>query len=164
MKTTKWPVKDFIIPEAISSIRDAVEKTRGNEVFFVGRLNDDHLVADVDVYAMGNKHAVPAIIKEAKYGDVIIHNHPDGILDPSDADLEIASHMGSLGVGCYIVDNNVEYLYPVVKVPKKRTYEGLDFEELSAHFLSRREFCKVSTPVRISRASGRDAEVGGQCL
>jgi len=142
MKTTKWPVKDFIIPEAISSIRDAVEKTRGNEVFFVGRLNDDHLVADVDVYAMGNKHAVPAIIKEAKYGDVIIHNHPDGILDPSDADLEIASHMGSLGVGCYIVDNNVEYLYPVVKVPKKRTYEGLNLEELSAHFLSGGSFAK----------------------
>jgi len=142
MKTTKWPVKDFIIPEAISSIRDAVEKTRGNEVFFVGRLNDDHLVADVDVYAMGNKHAVPAIIKEAKYGDVIIHNHPDGILDPSDADLEIASHMGSLGVGCYIVDNNVEYLYPVVKVPKKRTYEGLNFEELSAHFLPGGSFAK----------------------
>ena len=98
MKTTKWPVKDFIIPEAISSIRDAVEKTRGNEVFFVGRLNDDHMVADVDVYAMGNKHAVPAIIKEAKYGDVIIHNHPDGILDPSDADLEIASYIGSQGL------------------------------------------------------------------
>src|SRR3989339_250614 len=142
MKTTKWPVKDFIIPEAISSIRDAVEKTRGNEVFFVGRLNDDYRVADIDVYAMGNKHAVPAIIKEAKYGDVIIHNHPDGILDPSDADLEIASHMGSLGVGCYIVDNNVEYLYPVVKVPKKRTYEGLDFEELSAHFMPGGSFAK----------------------
>jgi len=108
----------------------------------VGRLNDDHLVADVDVYAMGNKHAVPAIIKEAKYGDVIIHNHPDGILDPSEADLEIASHMGSLGVGCYIVDNNAEYLYPVVKVPKKRTYEGLNFEELSAHFLSGGSFAK----------------------
>jgi len=108
----------------------------------VGRLNDDHMVADVDVYAMGNKHAVPAIIKEAKYGDVIIHNHPDGILEPSDADLEIASHMGSNGIGCYIVDNNVEYLYPVVKVPKKRTYEGLDFEELSAHFLSGGSFAK----------------------
>jgi len=142
MKTTKWPVKDFIMPEAISSIRDAVEKTRGNEVFFVGRLNDDHLVADVDVYAMGNKHAVPAIIKEAKYGDVIIHNHPDGNLEPSDADLEIASYLGSNGIGCYIVDNDVEYLYPVVKVPKKRTYEGLDFEEISAHFMPGGSFAR----------------------
>ena len=49
---------------------------------------------------------------------------PTVFWDPSDADLEIASHMGSLR--CYIVDNNVEYLYPVVKVPKKRTYEGLN--------------------------------------
>src|SRR3972149_6535835 len=146
MKTTKWPVKDFIIPAAISSIRDAVEKTGGNEDFCIGRLKDGHLVTDVDVYAMGNKHAVPAIIKEAKYGDVIIHNHPDGILEPSDADLEIASYIGSQGVGCYIVDNNVEYLYPVVKVPKKRTYEGLDFEELSAHFLPGGSFAKYLHP------------------
>lgn len=108
----------------------------------MGRLNDDHLVADVDVYAMGNKHAVPAIIKEAKYGDIIIHNHPDGILEPSDADLEIASYLGSNGIGCYIVDNNVEYLYPVVKVQKKRTHEGLNFEEISAHFMPGGSFAK----------------------
>ncbi|MDO8142833.1 MAG: helicase C-terminal domain-containing protein [Candidatus Brocadiales bacterium] len=142
MKTAKWPVKDFIIPEAISSIRDAISRTGGNEVFFVGRLNDDHQVSDVDVYARGNKGAVPAIIKEAKYGDVIIHNHPDGILEPSDADLEIASYMGSLGVGCYIVDNNAEYLYPVVKVQKKHTYERLCLEELSAQFMPGGSFSK----------------------
>ncbi len=134
MKVTKWLARDFMIPDAISSVRDAIEKTGGNEVFLVGRLNEDHLIIDVDVYASGNKSAVPAIIKEAKYGDVIIHNHPDGILDPSDADIEIASYMGSLGVGSYIVDNNVEYLYPVVKVQKDRRHEKLNFEELLAHF------------------------------
>src|SRR5574341_1422549 len=134
MKVTTWLVRDFMIPDAISSVRDAIEKTGGNEVFLVGRLNEEHLIADVDIYASGNKSAVPAIIKEAKYGDVIIHNHPDGILDPSDADIEIASYMGSLGVGSYIVDNNVEYLYPVVKVKKDRGHEKLNFEELLAHF------------------------------
>ena len=118
MKATKWFAKEFIMPDAISSIRDAVEKAGGNEVFLVGRLNDEHLISDVEVYAMGNRRAVPAMVKEAKYGDVIIHNHPNGILDPSDADIEIASYMGSLGVGCYIVDNAVEFLYPVVQVRK----------------------------------------------
>ena len=142
MKTKKWPAKDFIMPEAVSAIRDAVEKTGGNEVFFVGRLNDDYQVTDVDVYAMGNKSAVPALIKEAKYGDVIIHNHPDGILDPSDADLEIASYVGSNGIGCYIVDNDAEYLYPVVKAQKKRTYEGLDFKEISAQFMPAGSFAR----------------------
>ncbi len=122
------------MPDVISSIRDAIEKAGGNEIFLVGRLNDEHLISDVDVYAMGNRGAVPAIVKEAKYGDVIIHNHPDGILDPSDADIEIASYMGSLGVGCYIVDNKVEYLYPVVKAKKERVCKQLNFGELSAQF------------------------------
>lgn len=134
MKATKWFAKEFIMPDAISSIRDAVEKAGGNEVFLVGRLNDEHLISDVDVYAMGNRRAVPAMVKEAKYGDVIIHNHPNGILDPSDADIEIASYMGSLGVGCYIVDNAVEFLYPVVKVREAKGCNELVFEELSAQF------------------------------
>lgn len=142
MKTTKWLAKNFIIPDTITSIRDAIEKTNGNEVFMVGRLDGEFLVTDIDVYAMGNKGAVPAILKEAKYGEVIIHNHPDGILDPSETDLEIASYMGSLGVGFYIVDNNVEYLYPVVKVQKERTCEKLSFKELSKQFLPEGNFSK----------------------
>lgn len=142
MKATKWFAKEFIIPDAISSIRTAVEKAGGNEVFLVGRLNNEHLVSDVDVYAMGNRRAVPAMVKEAKYGDVIIHNHPNGILDPSDADIEIASYMGSLGVGCYIVDNAVEFLYPVVKVLEARECYELVFEELSAQFQAGGNFAR----------------------
>ena len=134
MKTSKWFARDFIAPDAILSIRDVVGKAGGNEVFLVGRLNNEQVVTDVDVYAMGNKRAVPAIIKEARYGDVIIHNHPEGILDPSDADIEIASYMGQLGVGCYIVDNNVEYLYPVITVKKERGCERLNSDELSTQF------------------------------
>lgn len=130
------------MPDVISSIRDAIEKAGGNEVFLVGRLNDEHLISDVDVYAMGNRSAVPAIVKETKYGEVIIHNHPDGILYPSDADLEIASYMGSLGVGCYIVDNSVEYLYPVVKVTKDRKCEELNFKELSTQFMPGGNFAR----------------------
>lgn len=142
MKSTKWLAHEFITPETISTIQDAIGKAGGNEIFLIGRLNDEYLVMDVDVYAMGNKHAVPAIIKEAKQGDVIIHNHPNGTLDPSDADIEIASHMGSLGIGCYIVDNTVEYVYPVVKVPKKRIHEQLHFEEISEQFLPGKTFSK----------------------
>ncbi|NUN24320.1 MAG: DEAD/DEAH box helicase family protein, partial [Candidatus Jettenia caeni] len=135
MKTTKWLAGNFIEPEALSSIQDAIKKAGGNEIFLIGKLNEELLVIDVDVYAMGNKNAVPAITKDAKYGDVIIHNHPDGILDPSDADIEIASCMGTLGVGFYITDNQVKYLYPVVKVKKKPLYEELNFKELLGQFL-----------------------------
>ena len=142
MKTTTWSTSEFITPDAISSIRDAIKKAEGNEIFLIGSLNEDYLVSDVDIYAMGNRHAVPAIIKEAKYGDIIIHNHPEGVLHPSDADVEIASQMGADGVGFYIVDNNAEYLYPVVKASKKQTYHELPFEELSALFLTDGSFSK----------------------
>ncbi|OQZ04446.1 MAG: hypothetical protein B6D34_03615 [Candidatus Brocadia sp. UTAMX1] len=142
MKTTAWLAKEFFLPDAISSARNAIEKARGNETFMVGRLNDDLLVMDVDVCAMGNKTAVPAMIKQARCGDVIIHNHPDGILEPSDADLEIASCMGSQNVGCYIVDNNVEFVYPVVKVMKERLCEKLAFSELSAQFQPEGNFAR----------------------
>lgn len=131
-----------MVPEAVSSIQDAIEKTEGNEVFLIGKLNDELLVTDVDVYAMGNKNAVPAITKDAKYGDVIIHNHPNGILDPSDADIEIASCMGARGVGFYITDNQVKYLYPVVKVKEKPLYEELHFKELSGQFLPKGNFAQ----------------------
>ncbi len=142
MKTTTWSTSEFITPDAISSIRDAIKKAEGNEIFLIGSLNEDYLVSDVDIYAMGNRHAVPAIIKEAKYGDVIIHNHPEGVLHPSDADVEIASQMGADGVGFYIVDNNAEYLYPVVKASKRQAYHELPFEELSEQFLAGGNFSK----------------------
>ncbi|MDR4507241.1 MAG: DEAD/DEAH box helicase family protein [Candidatus Brocadiaceae bacterium] len=135
MKTTKWLARDFIIPGAIASIRDAIERSGENEVFLIGKLNEELLVTDIDICAAGNRHAVPAALNGIKYGDVIIHNHPDGNLTPSEADLEIASHMGSLGVGCYIIDNRVEHVYPVVKAQKMQEYERLNFNELSAQFL-----------------------------
>ncbi|OQZ01321.1 MAG: hypothetical protein B6D35_03310 [Candidatus Brocadia sp. UTAMX2] len=146
MKTTAWLAKEYFLPDAISSIKDAIEKAMGNEIFMIGRLNDDLLVTDVDVYAMGNKTAVPAMIKEAKCGDVFIHNHPDGILEPSDADLEIASCMGSQNVGCYIINNTVEFVYPVVKVMKERLCEKLTFSELSAQFQPGGNFARHLSP------------------
>ncbi|MCF6158216.1 MAG: helicase [wastewater metagenome] len=141
-KTSTWLAKDFITSGAISSLQDAIEKADGNEIFVLGTVNEGLLVADVDIYAMGNKHAVPAIITDAKQGDVIIHNHPNGALYPSDADIEIASHMGSLGVGFYIIDNEVKHLYPVVKAKKEQGYGQLCFEELSRQFLPDGNFAK----------------------
>ena len=65
--------------------------------------------------ARGSAEAVPAILQACSYGDVVIHNHPSGVLQPSGADIEVASRLGSLGVGFYIVDNLAERLYRVVE-------------------------------------------------
>ena len=45
----------------------------------------------------------------------MIHNHPSGSLQPSDADLSVASALGNNGVGAYIVNNPVTDIYVVVE-------------------------------------------------
>ena len=62
-----------------------------------------------------NAEAVPAVAEAVKAGDVVIHNHPTGVLVPSDADLAIASRLGGDGIGFYIVDNDARRVYVVVE-------------------------------------------------
>ncbi len=95
-------------------MRAAILASNGNEVFCVGQTDTQQRVVAVEILARGNRDAVPAIVQACRPGDVIIHNHPGGRLDPSTADLEVAGNLGSLGVGFYIVNNQVTDLYRVV--------------------------------------------------
>lgn len=108
----------FLSPEAREQLRTAIAEARGNEVFCLGRTDADLVVTAVEILARGHQGAVPAILQLCRPGDVVIHNHPSGVLTPSDADLSIASRLGTMGVGCYIVDNCVSDLYRVVEVLK----------------------------------------------
>lgn len=56
----------------------------------------------------------------ARPGEVVIHNHPSGVLVPSEADLQVAGALGSMGVGFLIVDNPVERVYVVVEPHRPR--------------------------------------------
>ena len=110
----------YLTKEAKISIRLEIENSFGNEVFFIGNLNKDRLVDEVVVLARGNKFSVPAILDSATCGQVVIHNHPSGNLQPSDADINIASIFGNKGVGFYIVDNEVKNTYVVVEPFKEK--------------------------------------------
>jgi ATP-dependent DNA helicase DinG len=105
-------------------MRGAIVEAGGNEVFFLGHTDSDLRVTEVDVLARGSAEAVPAILQTCAYGDVVIHNHPSGTLHPSGADIEIASRLGDLGVGFYIVDNPVKKVYRVVEAfaPKEESH------------------------------------------
>ncbi len=107
--------KVYFTPEAADSIKQAIEEVNGNEVFFVGKINEDSLVYEVQVLARGNRVSVPAIIDKAEPGNVVIHNHPSGNLDPSSKDISAASIFGNNGAGFYIVDNEVKETYVVVE-------------------------------------------------
>lgn len=119
-------MQQFFTEDALLLMRQAIAEARGNEVFFLGQTDRRRRVQSVEVLARGNEGAVPAILASCAYGDVVIHNHPSGRLDPSGADIEVASRLGGLGVGFYIVDNAVSELYRVVEAFAPRERRRLD--------------------------------------
>ena len=95
----------FLSPTSQAQLRQEILESGGNEVFCIGHTDAEQVVIELAILARGNRDAVPAILQACRPGDVIIHNHPSGHLEPSGADLDIAGNLGSLGVGFYIVDN-----------------------------------------------------------
>lgn len=111
----------ILSPSAQIDLRHAILDAGGNEVFCLGRVGARQQVVEVEVLARGSRTAVPAILPACRPGDVVIHNHPGGNLEPSPADLEIAAQLGSLGIGFFIVDNEVERCYRVVEAYPRPT-------------------------------------------
>lgn len=120
----------LIAPECREQMRREIAGIGGGEVFFIGRLDTDLVVEHVEAYAYGNKRGVPAVMQYARDGEVVIHNHPSGVLDPSDADLNISSELGARGVASYIVDNDVGAVRVVVKPFRRAGVEPLDLSAL----------------------------------
>ena len=120
--TNASSIERRLTDEVRDAIRRLIEEYDGAEIFFVGHLNDKRMVEEVEPLAYGNQNAVPAIEGVARPGDVVIHNHPSGNLEPSEADMSIAARLGNDTIGAYIIDNACERLRIVVEVrePRKR--------------------------------------------
>ena len=121
-----------IHPRAVVQMRQAIAAASGNEVFFLGRTDSTLCLVEAEVLARGNAEAVPAILQSCRFGDVVVHNHPGGLLQPSAADLEIAGRLGALGVAFYIVDNSVESVYKVVEPFAPRDEQLLEPQRIAA--------------------------------
>ncbi|MGC6493637.1 MAG: helicase C-terminal domain-containing protein [Myxococcota bacterium] len=91
---------------AALKLRNAIEEADGAEVFAVCNIVDKK-VSDVTVLARGHHGAVPAILDLPSSGQAVVHNHPSGVLLPSEPDLNLASTYGQNGVGFIIVNNEV---------------------------------------------------------
>jgi len=117
--------------EAASELRDAIADAGYNEVFAAGKLDERGLVYEITVGARGGVSSVPAIAGFLDRGDVLIHNHPSGFLEPSDADLAVASRVGENGVGSYIVDGDVRSVYVVAEPVRARALVAIDPDELA---------------------------------
>lgn len=123
-------VNDYISEAAVAALRNAIADAGGREVFFIGHTDADGIVTSVDVLARGNAVSVAALIHQARYGDVAIHNHPSGPLEPSEADISVSSLAALSGIACFIVNNEVTDIYVVVEPMKPPVLQPLDIDAL----------------------------------
>ena len=98
----------------------------GREVSFVAQLGSDGAIASARAVARGTVDMVLALPGVARRGEMLLHNHPSGRLDPSMADLNVAARLHDGGIGFGIVNNDASELYVVVEVPRARETVRLD--------------------------------------
>jgi len=101
-------------------------------VCFVCTLCDDAIVRTARVVARGDVQSVLALPGFAQRGEMLVHNHPSGLLEPSGADYEVAARMHDDGIGFGIIDNDARELYVVVEVPREDPDTPLDITAIDA--------------------------------
>ena len=106
--------------KAAGRLRDAIQEAGGVEVFAIGDVGFDKRVSRLEIHCRGTKTATPALMERPRAGQVVIHNHPSGNLEPSNADFLLASRYGDEGIGVIIVDNPVSKDNWVVEPSGKR--------------------------------------------
>ena len=123
----------YLDPEVIKSMQQEIAAAAGNEVFFRGRFAGDK-VGEIEALARGNQAMTPAISRQVKAGEVVIHNHPSGNLTPSDADLRVASLFGAEGIAFFITDNSVAHVYAVVEALVIEEVKPLSLDLVEEYF------------------------------
>ncbi|MBN1647860.1 MAG: helicase c2 [Spirochaetales bacterium] len=126
----------------------------GQEVMFVGRVSQDREISSAVPVARGNGISVPALLPHAEKGDIVVHNHPSGKLNPSQADLAVASYLGNQGIGFAITNNEADELYIVAEPMFRKEKQDLDADSLEGIFLP-----GGSLAAHISDYEVRDAQV-----
>jgi ATP-dependent DNA helicase DinG len=112
-------------------LQEEIAAAHGREVSFVVRADANGTLTDARVVARGTVDAVLALPGVAQRGEMLLHNHPSGFLEPSGADLHVAARLHDEGVGFGIVNNDVSTLYVVVELPRARTLARLDSPEIA---------------------------------
>ncbi len=118
--------------QAAAAIRAAIRLAGGREVCFACQLDDAGVVSSARVVSRGDVRSVLALPGFAERGEMLVHNHPSGLLEPSHADLDVASRVFGNGVGFGIVDNDATELYVVVEVPPAKATLDVDPADVDA--------------------------------
>ncbi|HUF27755.1 MAG TPA: helicase C-terminal domain-containing protein [Gemmatimonadaceae bacterium] len=117
--------------QAAAAVRAAIGLAGGREVCFVCAVDESGQVSTARVVARGDVRSVLALSGFAGRGEMLVHNHPSGVLEPSEADLEVAARLHDDGVGFGIVDNAATEMYVVVEVPRADELQPIVPEEVA---------------------------------
>src|SRR5215203_1438526 len=119
-------MSERIAPGIRAYLAGEISQAGGREVSFVGEMDRDGVVTAARAVARGTPDMVLALAGGARRGEVLLHNHPSGVLEPSVADLNIAARLHDAGVGFGILSNDATELYMVVEVPRDRPVVPID--------------------------------------
>lgn len=122
----------FLGAVAAEFIRREVRRSGGNEVCFLAAIGEEGEILDPRPVARGHSSAVLAAIRDPEPGGIVLHNHPSGVLDPSEADLAVAAQLWEQGLGFAVTNNDADGLYVVVEPPEEKQYQPLEFATLEA--------------------------------
>ncbi len=116
--------------EAAERIRTEIERAGGREVCFLAEVDGERVIRAPRAVSRGNFEAVLVAARDAPDGGIMIHNHPNGVMEPSGADMNVAAHLYEQGLGTAIVDNLARQLYVVVEPPAPRSVTALDTSDV----------------------------------
>jgi ATP-dependent DNA helicase DinG len=119
-------LSERIAPGIRAYLAQEISLAGGREVCFVAQIDRDGVITGARALARGTADMVLALPGGACRGEVLLHNHPSGVLEPSAADLNIAARLHDAGVGFGILNNGATDLYMVVEVPRDRPVVAID--------------------------------------
>ncbi|CAM2007446.1 helicase C-terminal domain-containing protein [Acanthopleuribacter pedis] len=109
----------YLTDEVVQALRREIEENQGAELFAIlSRPDGDSKYNQLNVVCRGTHTEVPALVSRTQPGDMTVHNHPSGVLQPSQADMAVAQMFGEEGVGSMIVNNAVSHCIVVAEPVK----------------------------------------------
>jgi len=123
----------FLAPAASARIRSEIARARGNEVCFVCKVGEGGSVEEPRTIARGHASAVLALIREKDIPQpgLLVHNHPSGVLQPSEADMSVAARLFEQGLGFAITDNDASEIYVVLEPPEPGDNQPIDADAVA---------------------------------
>ncbi len=113
-------------------MRTTISLAGGNEVCFACQVGADGVITGARPVARGDVSSVLALPGFAQRGEMLVHNHPSGVLEPSGPDMEIAVRVHGDGIGFGIINNTATEIYVVVEVPREKERVALDPAQIGA--------------------------------